>query len=183
MLSFGLDQVQPWPPLLSLSITSPPCTISPTCQALEMVHFDPDTTMPALLSPTMPSPSPFTSAEPPHVSELAQTLLMLTMHALDRDGVDTAQATRAQTRPRHPEHARTCPWTRQDAAVPRRLSSPLPLSLHLHDPRDLTELPDKPTWPRERCGRRHRRRDPPRCCRSRQARRRIRPPFAVPRTA
>jgi hypothetical protein len=106
----------------------------------------------------MPSPPPFTSAEPPHVSELALTLLTLTMHALDRDGVDTAQATRAQTRPRRPEHARTCPWTRQDAVVPRRLSSPSLSPCTCTTPLDLKKPQDNPIGSPSPCRRRHRRR-------------------------
>jgi hypothetical protein len=53
----------------------------------------------------MPSPSPFTSAEPQHVIELSLTSLTMTMPSLDRTSVSTAQDWHAQTRPKN-AHAR-----------------------------------------------------------------------------
>ncbi|KAK1660207.1 hypothetical protein QYE76_048366 [Lolium multiflorum] len=54
---------------------------------------------------SMPFPSPLPSKPINHVSELAWTLLMLTLPALDQDDVDIGRATRAQTRPEN-AHAR-----------------------------------------------------------------------------
>ena len=56
-------------------------------------------TMPATLSLHMLTPSPLPSKPLHHVSELAWTLLMLTLPALDQVDVDIGQATHAQTRP------------------------------------------------------------------------------------
>ncbi|KAK1660635.1 hypothetical protein QYE76_048794 [Lolium multiflorum] len=39
-----------------------------------------------------------------------------------KETLPLARNPHAPTRPRRPERARTCPWTRQDAAVPRRLA-------------------------------------------------------------
>ncbi|KAK1605192.1 hypothetical protein QYE76_028865 [Lolium multiflorum] len=69
-------------------------------------------TMPALLSPTMPSPSPFISTMPHHVLEVPYVTLNPLVHTIARDTHHTAQATRAQT---SPAPARIGMDARQDA--------------------------------------------------------------------
>ena len=79
MLIFGEDQVQPGSSLHLWSFLSPPCILSPTCQALELAHLDPDMTMPS--SPCHPhaitisghlSPAPPCHPISPHSPESAR---------------------------------------------------------------------------------------------------------------
>jgi hypothetical protein len=130
-------------------------------QSQEMNHVK---TMPATLSPTMPSPPPFTSAMPHPVLEAPYVTLKPLIHANAIDTHHTAQATRAQTRP---APARIGMDARQDAsgrvrAPPCPIDPDLPLALprrqsRRHGP---VYLPDNAMWTRSPCSRRHGRRTP-----------------------
>ena len=114
----------------------------------------------------MPSPSLATSALHHRVIPSPLTPLSLLDTALDEIVHHTRQRTRRPdvpvTHPRTPERARRTPRARQDVTSPRRSTPPLASAARQHLRQATSNRQDKPTWPRERCGSRHRRRDPPR---------------------
>jgi hypothetical protein len=127
MLSFGEDQVQPWP--FSAALESPLTHQhqSKPLPALALDHLDQNTTLPATMSLTILNSSPLPSRSPQHVLELALTSLTTTMHAIDRDNTCTAQSTRAQTRPGNAHARQDAP----DDVSGRARASPCPVSSRL----------------------------------------------------
>jgi hypothetical protein len=154
-----LDQVQPWPLSAALTLHLTPQHPSKPLHPSLLVTMTKTQTMPATLSLHMLTPSPLPSKPLHHVSCLPLTLLKLLLQAIDQDDVDTAQATRAQTRPDTPSsspgRAPGRLWTRQDAAMPRRLAPPLALPWHQSRRHGALNLPDMLTCPRSPCSRRH----------------------------
>jgi hypothetical protein len=159
MLSFGGDLVQPWPASDVLEILSTLQNQYHLLSAPPLDQIDESMTMPwhgMASSCHRPHLSPATCSTMSHHSLSLPCICSCT--PLTEKTSTLARNPHAPTRPRRPERARTCPWTRQDAAVPRRLSAPLDLSFPLQPHLDVSYLTDNAAWTHTPCRRRHRRR-------------------------
>ncbi|KAK1669747.1 hypothetical protein QYE76_057906 [Lolium multiflorum] len=139
MLQIWLDQVHLCPSLLLWSLPAPLLYLTLHLPALALDHLDQNQTMPALLSHTMLTPSPLPSKSPQHVTYLALTLLITTIHLLTREDVGIGQDQRAQTRPGRPMRDRTRMVMPQSAPghhlAPSTQRSPRPLLSPATSPR------------------------------------------------
>ena len=121
----------------------------------------------SLVVTTMPFITPALSSHFHRVLEIALTLLITLVHAKHQETSAPTRTTRAQTRPRRPGRARASvdtPRARQRIHSPRQLRPRLAISARRQLRHDTRRRQDMPVGPREHCGHRHRRRDPPRHC-------------------